>query len=445
MFTRAMLATVAMLPVAQAAAAAECDIPRKMTKAQKAPCVRGASLMREQPALTLEQLAKGPDFDAADPNATRFRYFTAADNPTCYFRPHYAFKAVQGKSIKFQCWQLDADRRLLDEDTGAVIPTTDVKIVLEQNSGGEDRAHLYARSDTANADEIDADRFKVKYLDQAPPAHGPRFNEVFTELAASRILWALGFPADHVYPVASVACVGCTATPFESKLKKNDATLGGPPDVFRTVTVEREIPWSEIDPDNDETWSWRDAAQYYSSGIFTAAQKVEYDAYRLALGLFNYHNAIDVQNRVACAEFKAGASNPRVCTKPYIFVQDLGSTFGKDRFLLANLRGDIAAWRSQTVFKNAAACELRARLEGDRQVLEAARALMVERVKALDRDRVREIFRLARFDQMDQKQLKEIRKTEPDEAKVRATALDQWTDVFMQRLAEIATARNCKP
>ncbi len=444
MIRRIAFTVSVILVVARAATAAECEIPRGMKKEQKVACVSGANLMRDQPTLTLEQLTKGPDFNPADPVKTRFLYFNAEDTPACYFRPHYAFKAVKGKSLKFQCWQLTTDKKLLDEN-GVPITVGEVKVVLEENSGGEDRSHLYAKDDASNANELDADRFKVKYLKPAHPNHDRRFNEVFTELAAGRILWALGFPADHVYPVASVACVGCTGSPFESNLEQNAAALTTAPNLFPMVTVERDIPWTEIDPENDETWSWRDAARFYSNGAWSAQQKLEYDAYRLALGLFNYHNAIDVQNRVACAEFKPGASDPRVCVKPYVFVQDLGSTFGKDKFLFANSRGVFKDWQSQTVFKNAGSCELRATLLGDRRVLKAAQDVMTERANKLDRATVREIFKVARFDQMDQDQLKRIRETDPNEATVREKALDEWTDVFMQRLAELASAQNCKP
>ena len=34
--------------------------------------------------------------------------------------------------------------------------------------------------------------------------------EVYAEVAATRLFWALGFPADHMYPVR-VRCEGCPA------------------------------------------------------------------------------------------------------------------------------------------------------------------------------------------------------------------------------------------
>ena len=48
--------------------------------------------------------------------------------------------------------------------------------------------------------------------------------------------------------------------------------------------------------------SWNDAAKFYAQG-WIRAQRVQYDAYRLALGLIHYHNALPQQNRVDCAEW----------------------------------------------------------------------------------------------------------------------------------------------
>lgn len=436
-----MTIAAVLLAGAQAAiAAGECPVPKQMTKEQKLPCVRSGVFLVDQPTLTPEQLTNGPDFDAADPAKSRFRYFTDADSISCYFRPHYAFKRVKGQSLKFQCWQLDPTFAFYGEQ-GEKLETGEVKIVLEENDG-ENRSHLFARSDTASANEIEADRVKVKYLKPAHPNHDRRYHEVFTEIAASRILWALGFPADHEYPVKTAACVGCSADPFKDDSKDNKALLHDTPATFDIATVGREKPWDEIDPENDETWSWRDAATFYGNGQWTREQQVQFDAYRLALGLFTYHNAIDVQNRLACAEWKPDATNPRICLKPMVFVQDLGSTFGKDGFF-TNPRGSFKDWQSQTVFKKLATCELRHALEGDRRPLKEAQDLLIQRLQSFDRERVKTIFTVARFQLMDQEQLQRLRSSgAPDVAEA---ALNEWTDTFMNRIAEIRTAQNCRP
>ena len=423
-----------------------CEVPKGMTKDQKLPCIRTSSILLDQPTLTPEQLANGPEFDPANPEKSRFGYFTGNDTISCYFRPHYAFVAVPGDSMKFQCWHMTSDGAFYSKK-GEPIRVDDVKVVVEKDKSGERSAPLYARNDDKNEHEIKADRFKIKYLKPPYPDHNPRFNEVFTTEAASRIMWVLGFPTDHVYPAAAVSCIGCGDDPFGNKLTDNKASLKDAPTVFKIVSAERELPWDEINPEDDETWSWTDAAKVYSDGEWSHQQKVEFDAYRLALGLIHYHNALPQQNRLDCAEWaQSEEGKPKVCSKPVIYVHDLGSTFGKKRsgfdLFGTNPRGSYDAWKPQTVFVNPGNCELRATLLGDKQVLKEAQDLMVQRVGRLDRETVKSIFRVARFNLMDQKQVRRLRASGTQN--VDEAALDEWTDVFLKRVEEIRTATNCK-
>ena len=63
------------------------------------------------------------------------------------------------------------------------------------------------------------DVVKVKY--------GKKNGEVFAEIAASRLFWALGFKVDRMYP-AIVTCEGCPADPFAAS--KDDWQSGTPTD-----------------------------------------------------------------------------------------------------------------------------------------------------------------------------------------------------------------------
>lgn len=442
-----LVVSVALIAVVGIAAQTQgCAVPDGMTKAQKLPCIRAASIIIDQPVLTPAQLANGPDFNAADPEKSRFLYFTDADTIACYFRPHYALVKVPGDSMKFQCWHMTADGAFYSP-TGSVIRVDDIKVVVKPDKTGEKVAHLYARSDAQNEHEIKADHVKVKYLKPPYPKSDPRFNEVFTSVAATRFMWVLGFPADHDYPVGAANCIGCTDDPFGKKLEDNTASLKDQPSVFKVVNVERELPWDEISPDNDETWSWTDAAKFYSDGSWTHQQKVEYDAYRLALGLIHYHNPLPQQNRLDCGEWKQGTTGKdKFCQRPVIYVHDVGSTFGKKRspqdIAGTNPRGSFSAWEPQTVFVNLHNCELRATLDGDKRVLKEAQDLMIQRLVRLDRDTVKGIFNVARFNLMDQKQLQKLRST--GSADAGDAALNQWTDTFMKRIEEIRTAKNCK-
>jgi RPA family protein len=60
----------------------------------------------------------------------------------------------------------------------------------------------------------------------------------------------------------------------------------------------------------------------------------------------------------------------------------------------------------------------------------------------LDHDTVKAIFRIARFQMMDQKQLGRLRANSVQN--VEEAALDEWTNTFMKREDEIRAARNCK-
>lgn len=442
-----LLTSVVLMAVSSASAQSQgCAVPDNMSKAQKLPCVKAAGIMIDQPTLTPTQLANGPNYNAAQPEQSRFAYFTEADTIDCYFRPHYAFVAVPGRSMKFQCWHMAPQGGFYNKK-GEVIPASNVKVVVSKDKSGEKQAELFPADDTQNQHEIKAEHVKIKYLKPPFPNHDPRYNEVFTSVAATRIMWVLGFPADPTYPVGTASCIGCGDDPFGKKLDKNTASLKDQPSLFKVASVERELPWEEIAPDNDETWSWEDAVKFYSDGTWSHQQKVEFDAYRLALNLIHYYNALPQQNRLSCAEWKDGTTgNDKFCQKPMIYVHDLGSTFGEKRggfdLLGTNPRGSYSAYQDQTVFTDPSKCELRATELGDKQVLKDAQQLMIQRVAKLDHDTVKTIFRTAGFQMMDQKQVKRLRaagSANPEEA-----ALDEWTNVFLKRVDEIRTAQNCK-
>ncbi len=72
-----------------------------------------------------------------------------------------------------------------------------------------------------------------------------------------------------------------------------------------------------------------------------------------------------------------------------MFVQDLGSTFGKNVFLVRESRAVTSRTeQSQTVFKKAEKCELRNCLAGGKQPLKEAQDLLKQRI-ALARSRSR--------------------------------------------------------
>jgi hypothetical protein len=440
-----LAATVCFVSVAGASAApATCQASDRLTKDAKALCVRTASLLLPQPHLTPVQIANGPDFDPVHPDRSRFAYFTGADNISCYFRPHYAFDRVKSYSLKFQCWQMTPDGAFFSRD-GERIAVQQPKVVIASNNDGRKSASLIAGGSAATH-EVTADRVKIKYLSTASPNQDNRYNEVFTEVAADRIMWLLGFPFDRVYPVGSVSCIGCGRDPFRNHLSTNKAPLNDSPMVFRVASASRGAPWERIAAEGDATWSWSQVNRFYADGEWTHQQQVEFDAYRLALGLFHFFDGPDKQNRLVCADWPAdAASHSSVCAHPLIFVHDLGSTFGSEKgmnFMSANPRGRFSAWKGQTVFRDLQTCELSVPLGGDKRVFKEAQDLMVQRFKVLDATTVRSIFAVARFQIMDREQLQRLR--HEGSTNVEGAALDEWTRAFLDRIQEIRNARNCR-
>src|SRR3954468_17011825 len=84
---------------------------------------------------------------------------------------------------------------------------------------------------------------KVRYW----PANG----EVYGHVAASRLLWALGFPAYPMYPV-KVICRGCDGDPFRQKAP----IAGAKPVVFDPATIEEKAEGTTVETKPDEGWAW---------------------------------------------------------------------------------------------------------------------------------------------------------------------------------------------
>ena len=85
------------------------------------------------------------------------------------------------------------------------------------------------------------DKIRVKY--------GEQNGEVYSEVAATRLLWALGFGADRVYPV-KVICNGCPEDPMKN-FKKVDGSRE-----FAAAIVERKLPGDAIELNKDSGWAW---------------------------------------------------------------------------------------------------------------------------------------------------------------------------------------------
>src|SRR5262249_10196738 len=113
---------------------------------------------------------------------------TDADTLSCYFRPRYAFDRVKSYSLKFQCWHMTPDGAFVGPE-GERIAVQHPRVTITPNADDDGRksASLLVGGVGGDAHEIKPDRVKIKYLSPPNPNQDNRYNEVFTEVAATRI------------------------------------------------------------------------------------------------------------------------------------------------------------------------------------------------------------------------------------------------------------------
>ena len=185
--------------------------------------------------------------------------------------------------------------------------------------------------------DMDEEPLKVKY--------GGDDNEVYAEVVATRLMWALGFYADSWFPV-HVICNGCPENPEENK---------GPAAVrtFDAATVVRKYPGHKMYEEGkpDEGWSWKEFEE--SSGRPIA----EKDALRLLAAFMQHSDNKAPQQRLECDGVKVDQStNPftTTCKKSRMLIQDVGATFGGGGAFTTNdgAKMNLQNWSGKKLWKH---------------------------------------------------------------------------------------------
>ena len=248
------------------------------------------------------------------------------------------------------------------------------------------------------------DELKVKY--------GRDNGEVFAEVASSRLLWALGFGADHLYPV-SVVCHGCpskiTGTEFAS--------------------IQRKMPGKEIEAGEHTGWAWPELDLMDSEAA--TAERPERDALKLLAVLLQHTDSKPEQQRLLCVDAEKGKGAP--CTKTFMMVHDLGLTFGRANYLNRNRVASVnfPEWSRTPVWKDSTGCT--ANMAKSRRgtldnpvISEAGRRFLADLLARLSDTQLTDLFTASRI---------------ANRSGSTAT-VQQWVDAFKQKRNEIVT-RTC--
>jgi hypothetical protein len=231
------------------------------------------------------------------------------------------------------------------------------------------------------------DELKVKY--------GASNGEVYAEVVATRLLWALGFAADRMYPVR-VVCKGCSADPF------HDPVPAPSPPTFDPATVERKLPGKTLESKPDSGWKWPELDLVDESA--GGAPKAHRDALKLLAVMIKHTDSKPPQQRLICAQGAADEERG-TCAKPVMMINDLGVTFGKPIITNSNSKGSLnyENWSSTRIWKDPDACvaDLKKSFTGSLshpRISEAGRRFLADLLVQLSDQQINDLFEVARVE-----------------------------------------------
>ena len=264
------------------------------------------------------------------------------------------------------------------------------------------------------------EELKVKY--------GGNNAEVYAEVAATRLLWALGFGADTMYPVR-VICDGCPQS-LAGMPRENDQWL------FDPATIERKMNAREF-PEND-TWSWRELESIREE--LGGAPRAHRDALKLLAVFLQHTDTKPQQQRLVCLdEAPAGADDAAApCLKPFMMINDLGLTFGRANTFNVNAMGmNLVQWAATPIWREEGACvgNLPKSFTGTLEnppISEAGRAFLAGLLTKLSDKQIGDLFEVSRVT---------LRLREPDKARSGYATIGEWVDAFKQKREQIVNRR----
>ncbi len=281
------------------------------------------------------------------------------------------------------------------------------------------------------------DTLKVKFGKDAD-ANG----ELYGEVMATRLFWALGFKTDDVYPVR-VTCNNCPADPWAVY---NDFTPGKGGErkerVFAAAVIERKYAGPKIEESNwpsdgdGQGFGFDEADAFRKSSPGIGAPDAQYDGFRL-LGAFIKHADSKAANqRLACDPKSVNTDG--TCAAPLLMMQDVGSTFGGAAGFLGTIgdgsKAKLKNWTESRVWKDLGKCQadLSSRFTlKDPKVSDAGRAWLVSLLDTITDAQLRDIFTAARIVERGEKVQDANGTTRP------ATVAD-WVAAFNAKRAELA-------
>ena len=247
------------------------------------------------------------------------------------------------------------------------------------------------------------------------------------ELAATRLLSALGFGADRMHVVKRVRCNGCPLYPHPRWKLLNSlfARASGHVD-FEDVVVEDPMPGRSIEAGEARGWAWHELERVDPSR--GGASRSELDALRLMAVLLADWDNKAVNQRLICPP--GGDLPDGGCKDPFAYLQDVGATFGPKGL-------DLEAWQATPMWADHAACRTSMKslpYQGatfrDAVISEGGRRFLADELKQLRPEQVRDLFTAAEF-------------ADYPKSSEAGRNVDNWVAAFQDKVRQIADRPPC--
>ena len=295
--------------------------------------------------------------------------------------------------------------------------------------------------------------FSCKFVISAPGGTTPKFDcelengetirikygtgELPSEVAATRLLRALGFGADEVTLIERLHCYGCPLEPFMT-LHAVNLTLSKPLyervidyDKSRDmewVARERKHPARAIKSDDVEGWAFFELDRVDPAR--GGAPRAHVDSLRLLAAFLAHWDNKPENQRLVCLTDDWAEGSP--CPRPFLMVQDAGAMFGPKKV-------DLEAWTASPIWKDRASCTITldhlpydGATFGKAQITEAGRQHLGRLLSQLSDAQLTALFSSARFDQ---------HRAGFDGAR----PVRDWVNAFKTKVREITEGPRCPP
>ena len=222
---------------------------------------------------------------------------------------------------------------------------------------------------------------------------GKTNGEVYGEVAATRLLWALGFGADRMYPV-KVICRGCPSR-FGGEPSADDEQS------FDPAVIERSMPGAEFD--DEPGWAGPELALVDENA--GGAPRAHRDALKLLAVFLQHTDSKTEQQRLLCID-EPGRKHPQRCREPFLMLDDVGLTFGGANFINNNALGGVnfERWSGVAVWLDTPGCigNLPRSFSGTLgypRISDEGRVFLAGLLRRLSQRQIRDLFEVSRFEQ----------------------------------------------